>query len=37
MRAMRGRPFPFLRRLPALLTCLLLLTALPALPCSARR
>ncbi|MDT3454246.1 two-component regulator propeller domain-containing protein [Stenotrophomonas pavanii] len=31
MRAMRGRPFPFLRRLPALLTCLLLLTALPAL------
>ena len=28
MRAMRGR-FPFLRRLPALLTCLLLLTALP--------
>ena len=30
MRAMRGRPFPFLR-LPALLTCLLLLTALPAL------
>ncbi|HFF6216942.1 MULTISPECIES: sensor histidine kinase [Stenotrophomonas] len=31
MRLMRGRPFPFLRRLPALLTCLLLLTALPAL------
>ncbi|HEL4266933.1 TPA: histidine kinase [Stenotrophomonas maltophilia] len=30
MRAMRGRPFPFLRRLPTLLTCLLLLTALPA-------
>ncbi|MDW7601470.1 two-component regulator propeller domain-containing protein, partial [Stenotrophomonas maltophilia] len=30
MRAMRGRPFPFLRRLPALLTCLLLLTSLPA-------
>lgn len=28
---MRGRPFPFLRRLPTLLTCLLLLTALPAL------
>lgn len=27
---MRGRPFPFLRRLPTLLTCLLLLTALPA-------
>src|SRR6185437_16924653 len=26
---MRGRPFPFLRRLPALLSCLLLLTALP--------
>ncbi|HFK2921493.1 TPA: two-component regulator propeller domain-containing protein [Stenotrophomonas maltophilia] len=31
MHPMRGRPFPFLRRLPALLTCLLLLTALPAL------
>lgn len=31
MRTMRGRPFPFLRRLPALLTCLLLMTALPAL------
>ncbi|QBL41256.1 histidine kinase [Stenotrophomonas sp. ASS1] len=31
MRAMRGRPFPFLRRLPTLLTCLLLWTALPAL------
>ncbi|HEL2979312.1 TPA: histidine kinase [Stenotrophomonas maltophilia] len=30
MRAMRGCPFPFLRRLPTLLTCLLLLTALPA-------
>lgn len=28
---MRGRPFPFLCRLPTLLTCLLLLTALPAL------
>ncbi len=28
---MRGRPFPFLCRLPMLLTCLLLLTALPAL------
>lgn len=28
---MRGRPFPFLRRLPTLLTCLLLWTALPAL------
>lgn len=27
---MRGRPFPFLRRLPTLLTCLLLWTALPA-------
>ena len=26
---MRGRPFPFLRRLPALLSCLLLLAALP--------
>lgn len=31
MRGMRGRPFPFLCRLPTLLTCLLLLTALPAL------
>ncbi|WP_416057299.1 triple tyrosine motif-containing protein [Stenotrophomonas maltophilia] len=30
MQPMRGRPFPFLRRLPALLSCLLLL-ALPAL------
>lgn len=28
---MRGRPFPFLCRLPTLLTCLLLLTSLPAL------
>ncbi len=28
---MRGHPFPFQQRLPALLTCLLLLTALPAL------
>ncbi|MGF6416593.1 signal transduction histidine kinase/ligand-binding sensor domain-containing protein [Stenotrophomonas sp. AN71] len=28
---MRGRPFPFLHRLPTLLTCLLLWTALPAL------
>ncbi|WP_111687415.1 sensor histidine kinase [Stenotrophomonas maltophilia] len=31
MRAMHRRPFPFLRRLPALLACLLLWTALPAL------
>ncbi|WP_242893718.1 sensor histidine kinase [Stenotrophomonas maltophilia] len=30
MRAMRGRPFPSVRRLPTLLTCLLLLTSLPA-------
>ncbi|MCI1145295.1 sensor histidine kinase [Stenotrophomonas muris] len=31
MRAMRGRPFPLQRHLRTLLTCLLLLTALPAL------
>lgn len=30
MQAMRGCPFPFLRRLPALLSCLLLSIALPA-------